>query len=72
MSLMQENVHRHARAPWRSNPPSKLVIGLADLFGAVDAVANRNSMGPDGISSLDIADALRHGYTIRNEGVCGG
>lgn len=40
----------------------RLILIFAVAFGVIDAVANRNSMGPDGISYLDIADALRQGH----------
>jgi hypothetical protein len=46
----------------RSNPLPRIVIAFAVAFGVIDAVATRNSMGPDGISYLDIADALHQGH----------
>jgi hypothetical protein len=42
----------------------RVVLGccaVAVLFGAVDALSSRHSMVPDGISYLDISDAIRHG-----------
>ena len=62
LTLPQAQSARASRTLVRSNPLPRIVVAFAVAFGVVDAVATRNSMGPDGISYLDIADALQHGH----------
>src|ERR1700690_2558347 len=62
LTLPQARPAHASRTLVRANPLPRVVVVFAVAFGVVDAVATRNSMGPDGISYLDIADALQHGH----------
>jgi 4-amino-4-deoxy-L-arabinose transferase-like glycosyltransferase len=62
ITMFQAESNRISPALANSRFFPRLILAFAVAFGLIDAVASRNSMGPDGISYLDIADALRQGH----------